>query len=191
MLTGYLFRLLRDLLSTFRALKLPLNHHLQTTTGVDSIDDLSISGLVKMLQDDSDHSQLWTSLQNHPFIVHHGRRITELLCDPKKAASQIRGHQRRLQWHLDRLYRIRCCIVHGSPIRFRLALFAANLEYYLKQTLMFVLDAFRNHAHITDLVSLFQRSVVAWDRRLGILAEDSKGKNDIADAVFADVLIHS
>ena len=117
------------------------------------------------------------------------KRIANWLVAPNKTAVQLQSHLRQLQWHIQRLYRIRCCIVHGSPICFRLALFAANLEYYLKQTLMFSLNAFHEHPHITDLAGLFQRGVITWQRHLAQLGAKDANNDTIADAVFADVLI--
>jgi hypothetical protein len=102
-------------------------------------------------------------------------------------SEKLKAHVQRLQWHINRLYRIRCCLVHGSPVRFRLALFSANLEYYLKQSLIFTLNALHEHPHITDLASLFQRTVVMWERQLEALEDKAADSAIIADAVFASV----
>ncbi|MEI8020971.1 MAG: hypothetical protein WCH39_22390 [Schlesneria sp.] len=189
MLTGYLFRLLRDLLTTLKYIDIKWESDWKAVSGADSVRGLNVPGLVKLIQDQKDHDIFSNQLQDHPVVAYETKRIAVWLCEPKKAAEQLESHRQRLEWHLNRLYRIRCCIVHGAPVRFRLALFAANLEYYLKQTLIFVLDAFHDHPHIKDLPSLFHRSTTNWDRTIRSLKDNSATIDTINDAVFADVVI--
>ena len=77
-------------------------------------------------------------------------------------------------------------LLQGDPIV--PSAFSANLEYYLKQTLTFTLDALNEHPHVVDLASLFQRSVVMWERQLEALKGGGGNAGTIADAVFASVI---
>lgn len=189
MLTGYLSRILRDFLITIKYLKVPWKSHYGTKTCTASFSDIGVGDLIRIIRDDKCRDLLWDAIKARPLIITRANRINEWLRDPAFANKQLSGHLQRLQWHIDRLYRIRCCIVHGSPIRFQLALFSANLEYYLKQTLIFTLDAIHSHRHVTELSGLFQRNIVMWDRRFTALNDSSANSSTIDDAVFAGVVM--
>lgn len=189
MLKDYLSRTVRDLLATLKYLKVEWTDNLATRSGCESLAALSVGGLLAILQSEPDHDELWGKCDSHPLLVYRGRKIGECLSDPKKVASQLELHRQHLEWHLNRLYRIRCCIVHGSPIRFRLGLFAANLEYYLKQLILFALAAFRHNQHLANLDELFQRVSASHDRTIETLNDDSAGLGEAREAVFADVVV--
>lgn len=189
MLTGYMFRILRDMLITLKYLKIEWHDDYKAPTQAETVADLSVPGLVKLLLDDALAKQLWNSLSDRPYIVARGEQVTEWVAKPDKAALQLKAHLQRLQWHIDRLYRIRCCFVHGSPVRFRLALYSANLEYYLKQTLTFALNALSEHQHVGDLGSLFQRAEVMWKRQIEALEDNaSANQQTINEAIYASVV---
>lgn len=188
MLTGYVFRILQDYVITIRFLKLEWTDGFKTVSGAETLADLDVPRLIKWLQDDTQSGELWNAIQDRPLIARRGKELAECVKDPKKMAEQISSHHQRLKWHLDRLYRIRCCLVHGSPVRFRLALYAANLEYYLKQTLLFVLDALSEHNHVASLAHLFQRNVWMWERQLAALNDQAANTTTIADSIFASVI---
>ncbi len=190
MLTGYLVRILRDFVATLKYLKPPWQASYEPVTGSKSFAELDVPGLVRLLQDDVQTSTLWSTLADRPFVVRRGQAIVDWLADPKKTAEHLTTHRKHLQWHINRLYRIRCCLVHGSPVRFRLLLFSANLEYYLKQTLSFTLDALAEHSHVADLASLFQRGVIRWERQLKALNDSNANRATTADAIFASVIVN-
>ena len=188
MLTGYLLRILRDFLATLNYLTPVWQPSYEPVTGSKSFAELDVPGLVRLLQDNVQTPALWNTLADRPFVVRRGQAIVGWLADPNTTAEHLTAHRKHLQWHINRLYRIRCCLVHGSPIRFRLPLFSANLEYYLKQTLTFTLDALVEHSHVADLASLFQRGVIRWERQLKALNDSTADRVTIADAIFASVI---
>ena len=186
MLSGYLIRILRDLWITLKYLRVEWHPAYQVATPVESFDDVDVLGLLKIIRDKTLAARLWDSIPDCIYVAERGRQISEWVTDPKKCECQLSLHLQRLNWHVDRLYRIRCCLVHGGPVRFRLALYSANLEYYLKQMMTFTLNQFFMHEHITDLASLYQRNAVLWTRRITAL-KDSKTATEetIDEAIFA------
>ncbi len=188
MLTGYMFRLIRDYVITLQFFKPEWKDGFQSVSGAETLADLDVPRLVKLLQDVTQAGELWTVIQDRPLIAERGKELAGWVNEPAKMAGQIASHLQRLKWHLDRLYRIRCCLVHGSPVRFRLALYAANLEYYLKQTLLFVLDALAEHNHVASLSHLFQRNTWMWERQLEALKAQGANTSTITDSIFASVI---
>ncbi len=188
MLCGYMFRILRDLLITLKYLRVEWRNDFKSVANVESLAELNVPGLVNLLQHKTQAPMLWDSITDRPHIVSRGRLITQWVNDPAKMATQLELHLRRLHWQISRLYRIRCCLVHGSRVRFRLALYSANLEYYLKQTLKFALNMLSESPHISDLTSLFQRAGVMWQRQFNALKENNASHAAINDAIFASIV---
>lgn len=188
MLCDYLHRLLRDLLGTLKYLKIPLHADLQGLVNRSSINYLDVSQLLQVLQS-SHASKLWDQLAAHPLLTFLGKQLQDALSEPKKTDFKLEEHRRHLEWHLDRLYRIRCCVVHGSPVRVNLALYAANLEFYLKEIIRFVLMAFNKNDHIVSLEELFHRADSRYKRVKTMLNDENAKSDAVREAVFMDVVV--
>lgn len=97
----------------------------------------------------------------------------ELATQPKKLASYLDEHEQRVSWHLERLYRFRCCLVHGTPVVTPLQLPTANLEYYLRECIYLVLDTLLAAPQIPTLEVIFERAKSAATRRRTLLTDSS------------------
>lgn len=188
MLCGYLQRILQDLVLTIRALRIDWTEQFATISGDALLASLTVNGLIQLLRNQSAQDALWEAINDRPHIVAHARQVSDWLQTPASMATQIEAHHQRLRWHIQRLYRIRCCIVHGSPVRFRLALFSANLEYYLKQTLSLTLNVLFENQHIPDVASLYQRAGAFWKRQLVTLKEANASITSIDDSIFTEIV---
>jgi hypothetical protein len=189
MMRRYVFRLVRDLLTTLKYLRIEWPADLAGRTGCATLNDLTISQLLAVLQSNTHAARLWQLCADHPMVVFRGKAIEKALSSPKAMLEKLRGHLRHLEWHVARLYRIRCCIVHGSPIRFQLGLFAANLEFYLKELTRFTLTSFRENDHIESLEELFHRATIACDRAMDDLGDQQASVDTVREAVFSDIVV--
>ncbi len=189
MMRRYIFRLVRDLLTTLKYLRIEWPAELAGHTGCATLNDVTISQLLALLQSPPHAGKLWQLCIHHPVVVFRGKSIAEALSSPTKMLEMLRSHLQHLEWHVARLYRIRCCIVHGSLIRFRLGLFAANLEFYLKELTRFTLASFRDNDHIESLEELFHRAAVTCNRTLGNLEDQQANADTTREAVFRDVVV--
>lgn len=79
------------------------------------------------------------------------------LNDPKKLYHRNAAHEQRLKWQLQRLWRARCDIVHSAKQAVSTALLCANLEYYLKITLMSLLKDLRDIPTLSSPREFFDR----------------------------------
>ncbi len=189
MMEGYLFRLLRDLLTALKYGQVGWTNELAKHSGCTDIGRLTVSQLLAVLQSEAHQTELWDQCRDHPVLAFRGQQLGECLLDAEKTADLLERHLRHLEWHIHRLYRIRCCIVHGSLIRFRLSLYAANLEYYLKRTTLFVLESFRDNAHVRTLDELFVRGAISFDRVVASLRDEKAGAKRVREAVYAGVVV--
>ncbi|MFP4106351.1 MAG: hypothetical protein ACLFVU_09705 [Phycisphaerae bacterium] len=187
LLCDYLHRVLRDLLGTLRHIEVNWPSDLAGVSGCAELGQLTVRGLVQVLTSETHVGKLWDQVADHATIVHRGKQLAALLADAGRLRERLEQHHRHLRWHLSRLYRIRCCIVHGSPVRFSLPLYAANIEFYLKETIRFVLLGFGRHAHIRSIGELYERAAFRHERVLAALRDG--GTDPIHEAVFADIVV--
>ncbi len=188
MINTYISKLLSDLLVTLKYLKIHWPPELAVVAECNSLNDLSICQLLNVLQS-GQSALLWQQCAEHPLVAFRGCRIADAVRDPKTMIELLESHQHHLEWHMARLYRIRCCIVHGSEIRFHLALPAANLEYYLKQTIAIVLKALTTYPHIKSLGELFARANYGYQRTMCVLRADGADIKTIREVIVSDVVI--
>jgi hypothetical protein len=184
----YLNKLLTDLLSTLKHYEKSLPPELTAIYGAD-LKTLTTSQLLNILLDPAQKQHLLKHIRDYPVLSFNCQNIAENIADPKKTASYIEEHLKHVRWHLFRLYRIRCCIVHGSPIIFRLQLFSANLEYYLKQSILICIDTFKNNSHIPTLEEFFLRAITKYELLLSHLNEEHATNDVIYKVVVSDVLL--
>ncbi len=103
--------------------------------------------------------------------------------DADKLRTQIQDHVKRVRWHLMRLYRIRCYLVHGTSIETALQLPAANLEYYLREAIIMITRAFDRIEPPRSVESVIQRASYANSRRDEFLGAKNAGRAEIQTAL--------
>lgn len=118
-----------------------------------------------------------------PFMKQKLGDFLQSLSTPQATRAMLKAHEQRLRWHIQRLYRARCDIVHSAERLVNAALLCANLEFYLKTTLTALLRAFRTVPHISGPREFFDRQVHAHTKLLDSL---SKGNDDRLTALLAN-----
>jgi hypothetical protein len=132
---------------------------------------------------------LWNQCEANPVLVYFGKHLQNIISNPSKLYDKFKEHRSHLEWQLNRLYRIRCCLVHGSPIQFNLALYAANLEFYLKEIIRFILTAFNENDHIESLDEVFHRASTCYERKKALLKDTHVNANAVQEAVCMDIVV--
>lgn len=125
--------------------------------------------VVAVLQNPAAASSISAKLATRPWLAHRWQKFQTLFENAATLADYLAQHEQRLRWHLNRLYRIRCCLVHGTPIVAPLQLPAANLEYYLRESIQVVIGAITKSTQIDSLENLFQRARFCSSRRKSML----------------------
>jgi hypothetical protein len=189
LLQRYLYRLLGDLTRTLKAHAITWDNDLATGSGAAILDDLRHPGTLKLLQSATLAEKLASSFSENPVVGFRIRRLATILQHPTKTADTLARHHRHLVWQLGRLYRIRCCIVHGSEVRFKLPLFTANMEFYLKELIIVCLRSLTQNEHVSSLREVFQRAAFARQRVDAELRATAPPPDAIRNAVFNSVII--
>jgi hypothetical protein len=164
LLQRYLYRFISDLVRTLKGHKIAWTNDLANDSGAPTLEELDYPRALKLIESPVHSETLANSFPDNPVARIRIRRLAAKLQGPVKTADALAAHHRYLRWDLGRLYRIRCCIVHGSEVRFRLPLFTANMEFYLKDLIVVCLRSFSMNAHLTSLREIYQRAAVARER---------------------------
>ena len=191
LLQRYLFRHVTDFLHTLRDSAVAWHPDMATETGRSGFAHLQLPDALKLLQSGACMIAIRDAFaaQNHPIANFYFNDLAQTVRDVVRTADVLKAHHLRLSWHLSRLYRIRCCIVHGSAIRFRLPLFTANLEFYLREMILVCLRSLTQNTHLSSLREVFQRAAVTRQRTDAELRVNGAGVEAIRRAVFASPII--
>ena len=188
LLQRYLYRLVSDAVGTIKAQEIAWDADLIAGSGAATLNDLEYVGALKLLQAPGLVTKLASGFPNNPVAAMRIEQLAARLQDPKKTAEALAAHQRHLLWQLGRLYRIRCCIVHGSAVRFKLPLFTANMEFYLKELIIVCLRSLTLNPQVVSLREVFQRAAFA-RQRLDAELRAAPNAEVVRNAVFNSVVI--
>lgn len=151
---SYLPKHLMALRSLLVDLKIELRNAAQEPLELGS---MGLSAVYALMQDAAMKRAVEDACRAHPFIWFRTRRLLALLATHQKVAEALNSHERRLRWHVQRIYRARCDIVHSAQRVVDATLLCANLEFYLKTILTAFLDAFHRHPTLRSPREFFDR----------------------------------
>jgi hypothetical protein len=155
--------------------------------GVDFIPKgMSLADTLSMIQTQSEYDKIKKAITDYPLIAFQLDYFRNQTQNAKSLSDFIARHKKRLKWHIHRIYRIRCDIVHSAEYTLNLTLLCANLEYYLKSLLSFILDKLGAGKNINSLTELFTR-VQYISERLDL--DLSNGSMDLHNMLLTDSLI--
>jgi hypothetical protein len=177
------------LVRTLKEQSIAWDNELATASEATTLSDLEYPGALKLLQTQPLAGKLANGFPDNPVAALRINRLAATLQDPKKTAQLLDAHHRHLLWQLGRLYRIRCCIVHGSQVRFKLPLFTANMEFYLKELIIVCLRSLTLNEHVSSLREVFQRAAFARQRVDAELQAAAPVPDAIRNAVFNSIII--
>jgi len=189
MVLPYLSRILGDALATMKYIPIEWHEKLKDHCNGKELDEISLEEMLSIIQSQDHQDILLKACERIPTMHFRCDDLFKLLINPAKTLQKIEDHKHHLEWQLARLYRIRCCIVHGADVRFRLNLFAANLEFYLKETIKYLISGLNNNDHISNLEEVFSRASIAYNRVVEGLNSQGAGNQEIKNAVFANIIV--
>ncbi|MFM0738734.1 hypothetical protein PQQ51_15950 [Paraburkholderia xenovorans] len=118
---------------------------------------MKLSAFYNVLQDPAMKRAIEAACSTHPFIWFRTRRFLAMISTHHRILDALNNHERRLRWHVQRIYRARCDIVHSAQRVVDATLLCANLEFYLKTVLSAFLDAFHRHPTMRSPREFFDR----------------------------------
>lgn len=147
-------------------------------TLVDSTDEpveikgMGLADFYSLLQNRRHRDAIEHACAASPFVRLHLRRLFETFTDKGTLLKILSNHERRMRWHVQRIYRARCDIVHSGQRMVDATLLCANLEFYLKTVLATFLEALHRHPTLSSAREFFDRQEHALQRVRGELASN-------------------
>jgi len=120
--------------------------------------DLNPLHFFTLLKDQDEFREIEVALARYPSLLFYLRRFKEQMRDAKAINAFYANYEKRIIWHINRIYRIRCDIVHSAGYSMNLTLLSANLEYYLKYVLTAILENLNYNKDISSLTELYDRT---------------------------------
>ncbi|MEZ9341733.1 hypothetical protein AB4165_04040 [Vibrio cyclitrophicus] len=100
-----------------------------------TIQSSNLGSLYSALKDPQVAQAVLDNLNNHPYAQFRFGSFIKLCSSPYDLARKVEDHERKVELHINRLYRVRNAIVHNASTNERLELLIVNLEHYLRSTL--------------------------------------------------------
>lgn len=184
MMERYVFWLLQDLIYSLHGncsgLKEITGKHQPELTNA----KLNPKRLLPLLQQEGFRNEVGSLIEHQPLLKKRFGEISVTLSDPAKTHAMLKDHNERIRWQILRIYGIRCCLVHGTPVCLKLLLPTANLEFYLRESLVVVLRTLDRFAHVGSLSEIYERFDFAWKDKLAQLSHQNADSSTIQHAVF-------
>jgi hypothetical protein len=137
--------------------------------------DMNILELCKTLCRSDITPLVNAALDGDPYVQKRIGAILKTLGDAKLYSEMLKQHEQRVRWHIQRLWRARCDILHSATLRLSGVLLCANLEFYLKTALMALLAELRRIKTLSSPEEFFDRQQFAYTR-----IADDLGNNSLA-----------
>ncbi|USD67333.1 hypothetical protein [Vibrio sp. SCSIO 43136] len=106
-----------------------------TAIGNILVQDADLGTIYNALKRKDFASEVNKRLSEHPYAQYRFGNFMELCSSPFELAQKIEAHERKVELHIHRIYRVRNAIVHNASPHERLELLIVNLEHYLRSTL--------------------------------------------------------
>jgi hypothetical protein len=144
---------------------------------------MELVALRQLLSDRGSAAQILAELSIHPYALNRVRFVASKLGSTAGARDFIKQHETRVRWQLQRLWRARCDILHGASSPRSIVLLCANLESYLKVTLMGMLEELRRVPTLSGPEEYFARATYSYAKLLEDLTNGSLAAldRDLAD----------
>lgn len=137
-------------------------------SGIDPVD------FYNTIQQPEEFEKIKDNLHKSPLLKYALIKFQKHTQDPSAIHNFLKRHENHLRWHMNRLWRMRCDIVHSANYTINITLLSANLEYYLKTVLWLILKFLRANPCIESIEELFMRTDSAVKRLKVGLKENDK-----------------
>lgn len=120
-------------------------------------------------------------LEEYPLLVYRIKKFSnDILCNSKSIYEYLKRHEKRIRWHIMRIYRNRNMIVHDGSYMPYIKIITENLHFYIDELLDVLVEYY--HVKMLDNSSIYKNISVeefSYYKALGYQIGKNKGKTDI------------
>ena len=135
---------------------------------------ISIVDLYELMKRADMRQGLLDPVADYSYLHEQLQTFLTMLNSPARIKEQNEDHEQRVRWQLQRIWRARCDIVHSAQRKVSQILLCANLEFYLKTTLMSLLKDIRILPTLSGPKEFFDRQEAVYIK----LQSELKNGND-------------
>ena len=131
--------------------------------------------------------KLYAKLKEDKYTLMLNRmyKLHKILKDKKELLNFLIRHEKRLKWHIDRIYRVRNSIVHAGKSPKYLGTLVENLHSYLDILLnQLIYDNIENG--FEDIEHSFISCFLKYRNYLSAISEDIQKRNNTSDLTNVD-----
>jgi len=121
-------------------------------------------------------AEVANAFSKEPYLQWKISQVLDAITQPAAYRCLLREHERRIRWQIQRIWRARCDIVHSARRAVSESLLCANLEFYLKMTLISLLAQLRGVKTLSGPEEFFERQLYRYQR----LTEDLEAGSSAA-----------
>lgn len=131
--------------------------------------------------------KLYSKLEEDKYLLMRNRlyRLCLILKDRKEVLSFLQRHERRLKWHIDRIYRVRNSIVHAGKSPKYLGTLVENLHSYLDILINQLIDDNINNGY-KDIGHSFTSCSLKYRNYISVMNENIRKSNNSNDLTNQD-----
>lgn len=159
---GYPRRLARDLLENFQRVQLDINQVLAAATTTLPEPLTKVEALWRSVCGETSRNALLAISERSPLLQERILSLVSLLGNSELTLESMDQHRKDIEWHIQRLYRVRNSIVHGGYVPDDLTHLASHLATYLWVVLRSVLDDFASPNGTKELRPFFDNQVLLY-----------------------------
>jgi len=143
--------------------------------GVRKYTELSLRQFFDCLHDPDEMSHIKLKLVEYPVLAHSIEKFSKNISTAKDILHFMNSHETHLKWHLNRIWRARCDLVHSAETTISINLLCANLEFYLKSIFSHIANFLMIEPNIPSMLELYD---LINHKHAEILFELSENKTD-------------
>ena len=121
------------------------------------------------------------ALTDYPLLVFRICNFSDVVFENSKSIyNYLKRHEKRIRWHIMRIYRNRNMIVHNGSYMPYVGMIAENLHFYVDELLDVLVEYY--HIGINNNASIFRNvscEEVSYYRELGVNVTKPKAKQDV------------
>jgi hypothetical protein len=100
----------------------------------------SLAALVMTTENENKRKEVYALLNNYPFLKFRLFTLNKTLSNGKDVNKLIENHKRKVEWQIQRIYRVRNLIVHSGKMPSYTNILVENLHNYFDDFLNYIID---------------------------------------------------
>ena len=100
----------------------------------------TLAALIMTSENEDKRKEVYALLNNYPFLKFRLFTLNKILSNGKELNKLIENHKQRVEWQIQRIYRVRNLIVHSGKMPTYTNILVENLHNYFDDFLNYIID---------------------------------------------------